>query len=339
MVMFQMSPGYAAMALVLMVVIYRALRYSRKGERDLGAIMEGVMFQLTRRLQITLQQGRAGSKSRDWRPSVIAVTRHSMDRVAHFDLLRWLCHRHGFGQFIQYIEGKLSIDSEVYSRVVGERLIRRSEASHAGVFVDSIIAPSFRTALAQAVQMPGISGLPNNTVLLEFSKNHPEEIEELIDGAMIVTPLGFNVAILRSSEVRFGYRTKIHIWLTEDDFVNAPFMILVAYIILGHPEWHNAEISIFACYPKDRMEEEYRKLNEMVVEGRLPIAPQNLTAVPFDDDTGFERNVARLSTEADLVIVGYRYADLEQDARSLLTSLPELNEVLFVSANELISIS
>jgi hypothetical protein len=52
MVMFQMSPGYAALALVVMVAIYRALRYSRKGERDLGAIMEGVMFQLSRRAPV-----------------------------------------------------------------------------------------------------------------------------------------------------------------------------------------------------------------------------------------------------------------------------------------------
>ena len=130
MMMFQMAPGYAVLALLVMFGIYGGLRYQRKGERDLSAIFEGVMFQFTRRLQIVLQKNRAGSRIRDWRPSVIAVTRHSMDRLDHFDLLRWICHRHGFGQFIQYIEGRVSVDSEVYSRVISEKLIQRTEASH-----------------------------------------------------------------------------------------------------------------------------------------------------------------------------------------------------------------
>ena len=52
--------------------------------------------------------------------------------------------------------------------------------------------------------------------------------------------------------MRFGYRANIHIWLTREDYENAPLMILLAYIILGHPEWAAAEISIFACYPPIR---------------------------------------------------------------------------------------
>ena len=57
MMMFQMAPGYAVLALLVMFGIYGGLRYQRKGERDLSAIFEGVMFQLTRRLQIVLQKG------------------------------------------------------------------------------------------------------------------------------------------------------------------------------------------------------------------------------------------------------------------------------------------
>ena len=339
MMMFQMSPGYAVLALLVMFGIYGGLRYQRKGERDLSAIFEGVMFQLTRRLQIVLQKSRAGSRIRDWRPSVIAVTRHSMDRLDHFDLLRWICHRHGFGQFIQYIEGRVSADSEVYSRVVSEKLIQRTEASQAGVFVDSIIAESFETALAQVVQLPGISGLPNNTVLLEFSRSHTDEVGEVAAGAKLATPLGFNVCILRSSEIRFGYRKRIHIWLTKDDFNNAALMILLAYIILGHPEWRQAEISIFACYPAETMEKELATLHDMITEGRLPIAEHNLTPVRFDDQPSFERACDKSSSDADLVIMGFTYSDIASDAKQFLLSHLELNEVLFVNANEQISIS
>ena len=58
--------------------------------------------------------------------------------------------------------------------------------SRAGVFVDSVIAPTFQLALAQILQMPGISGLPNNCILLEFEReNTDDEIDEVIQGARL----------------------------------------------------------------------------------------------------------------------------------------------------------
>ena len=276
---------------------------------------------------------------RDWRPSV--RRRHAplaWTAWTTFDLLRWICHRHGFGQFIQYIEGKLTVDSEVLSRLVEEKMIRRTEASHAGVFVETIVAPKFEHAVAQAVQMPGVSGLPNNTVLLEFSSHQPDEIDEIVTATQVVTPLGFNVCVLRSSELRFGYRKEIHIWLTGDDFQNAALMILLAYIIVGHPDWTGAEIKIFPCYPAESMDQELEKLNEMITQGRLPIARHNLTPVPLRDDSSIERAVEKHSSETDLAIMGFRYASLANQPRECLLCHPGLSEVLFVSANEQISI-
>ncbi|MCP5117272.1 MAG: amino acid permease, partial [bacterium] len=165
MMMFQMQPGYALFALLLMVGIYKGLRYTRKEERDLTAILQGVMFQLTRRLHIAVQRTRAGANLKDWRPSFVALTRHSASRLGHFDLLRWICHRHGFAQFIHYVEGHYSPGAEQGSREIKERLIQRSEASGAGLLVDTVVAPSYEEALAEVIQRPGVSGMPNNSVL------------------------------------------------------------------------------------------------------------------------------------------------------------------------------
>jgi hypothetical protein len=77
-----------------------------QGERGLSAMFQGAMFQLTRRLQISLQRNRVSAQVRDWRPAFVAVTRHTNHRLGHFDLLRWICHRHGFGHFIHFIEGQ-----------------------------------------------------------------------------------------------------------------------------------------------------------------------------------------------------------------------------------------
>ncbi|MXY81308.1 MAG: hypothetical protein F4Y91_04380, partial [Gemmatimonadetes bacterium] len=278
--MIQMNVLYAFIAIALMVATYFGLRRSRRGERDLTAIFQGTMFQLTRWMQITLQKNRVMKSEGGWRPSIVAVTRFGERRLGHFDLLRWISHRHGFGHFIQFFEGEYSFTEEIEARLHVGRLIERTEVSGAGIFVDSLICPSFQAALAQTLQMPGISGLPNNCVLLEFNKEHPEEIAETVQGARLATESMFNVLILRSTNYRFGYRSSIHLWVTEENMVNARLMLLLAYIIVGHREWRRAEIRLFACFDSGDGESETNKLSRLMTEGRLPISRQNVTSVP-----------------------------------------------------------
>jgi hypothetical protein len=211
--------------------------------------------------------------------------------------------------------------------------------SRSGVYVTSLVAPSYKAALAQALQLPGISGLPNNSVLFEFEQDHPEEIDEVVEGARTVAVLGFNVCILRSSDARFGFHRIIHLWLTEDDLENAPLMILLAYILLGHPVWEEAEIRLFACYPAEKMEAETEKLQELIAEGRLPISWQRVTPVPYNGERSFERAAAEQSSEADLVILGLAAEQLRRGTKDVLLSHKELRDILFVNANEKILIS
>ena len=276
--MIQMNVLYALIAVVLMVAIYYGLRRTRKGERDLTAIFQGTMFQLTRRLQIKLQQNRIQKEEGGWRPSVVAITRFGARRVGHFDLLRWISQRHGFGHFIQFFEGEYTFFTETEAQRHVEKLIQRTADSKAEVFVDALISPSFRTAVAQTLQMPGISGLPNNCVLLEFSKQESDETDETVRAARVATGARFNALILRSTQYRFGYRSSIDIWITDNGTDNARLMLLLAYIVVGHPDWKRATIRLFAYLEKGDSKREADKLSALMREGRLPISRQNVTA-------------------------------------------------------------
>ncbi len=337
--MIQMNAGYAFVSIFLMLAIYIGLRRTRKGERDLTAIFQGTMFQLTRRLQIMLQKNRVVGAAGGWRPSIVAVTRFGDSRLGHFDLLRWICHRHGFGQFIQFIPGEYSFPGEIEARVRVNKLIERTELSGAGIFVDSLICTSFQTALAQTLQMPGVSGLPNNCVLLEFDQEHPGEIDEVTQGARLAADSMFNVLVLRSTQYRFGYRSSIHLWVTEDNLANAPMMLLLAYIIVGHPEWKRAEIRLFACFDSGDAERETHRLSSLMTEGRLPISSQNVTAVSCSTGETLEHEVSRRSSEADLVIAGLTDKDFESDVvTQALKRYQGANEVLFVHSSEQVAI-
>ena len=333
--MIQMNFVYALVAIFIMVATYFGLRRSRQGERGLTAIFQGTMFQLTRRLQISLQKNRAVKSEGGWRPSIVAVTRFGERRLGHFDLLRWISHRHGFGHFIQFVQGEYSFTEEIEARLQVGRLIARTEVSGAGIFVDSLICPSFQMALAQTLQMPGISGLPNNCVLLEFDKEHPEEIKETVQGACLAEESMFNVLILRSTNYRFGYRSSIHLWVTEDNLADAPLMLMLAYIIVGHSEWKRAEIRLFACFDSEDAERETHRLSSLMTEGRLPISKQNVASVSCTTRESLEFEVSLRSSKADLVIAGLTADDIKSGkAEQTLQCYDGANDVLFVHASE-----
>lgn len=337
--MMQIGPFYALLSIVLMAITYLGLRRGHGGQRDLAAIFQGTMFQLTRWLQTTLQKSRVMASEGGWRPSIVAVTRFGERRLGHFDLLRWICHRHGFGHFIRLFSGDYSFSSEIQARIKVDGLIKRTEVSRAGIFVDSLISPTFQLALSQILQMPGISGLPNNCILLEFDRENTDEVEEVVEGARLAASSLFNVLILRSTGYRFGYRSSIHVWVTEDNLSNAPMMLLLAYIIVGHPDWKRAEIRLFVCSDSTDAEQEANKLSALMQEGRLPISMQNVTSVSYKGKASLEDEVSLRSNQADLTIVGLTSENIDSNNfEQILRSYEGSNDVLFVHSIEQILI-
>lgn len=337
--MFQISVFYAFLSIFLILAIYIGLRRGHSEQRGMIGIFQGAMFQLTRWLQTTLQKNRANFSESGWRPSIVGITQFGERRLGHFDLLRWLCQRQGFGQFIQFFPGDYSFPEEISARIHVDALIQQSEASGAGIYVDSLICPTFQLALAQVLQMPGISGLPNNSILLEFDQDHPEEIPEVQQGASLAVESLFNVLILRSTKHRFGYRSSIHVWVTDDNIANVPMMLLLAYILVGHPEWKRAKIRLFACSASWDTELDADELSTVIKEGRLPISMQNVTSVSYESEEALEQEVALRSAQADLVITGLTTDDINSpDLDYVLQRYQGVNDVLFVHSIEPIAI-
>lgn len=334
--MFQMDPLYAVVAIVLMALLYRTIRATRPEEvDDLSAIFHGVMTQLTRYLQIRLQK----SPPKDWRPSVIMITSRTFDRFSPIRMLSWLCHRYGFGTYLHFIQGKLDRETVLKSEEVLARLIEGTEETDSAIYVDTIISPSMASALAQSLQVPGVSGMENNTILSEFSPHDPPEvIEEVLETCMLASAPGMNRLVLRHGEHFFGNRRSIHVWLTWHDYRNANLMILLSYILLGHPEWEGGEISIKAAFPYSEVPQQTARLNEMITQGRLPIAKGNLQIFPTDDRSDFGELVRKHSAGADLVILGFTEERLQEKGAELFLRHPDLRDVLFVSAEETIFI-
>lgn len=336
--MFQMSPLYAVIAIVLMTLLHLGLTRYAAHDKSLTAIFQGVLFQLTRHLHMAAQKRYASAYAKDWRPSFIMVAEDTLERISALDFLRWVSHRYGFSTLIHYIPGNLSADTTNVSRRMLGRLIEMTAASRAAVFVDTVVSPTYKTALAQMAQVAGISGLENNSVLFEIEQDKPDEAAKAVESCSMIAGLDMNICVLRSSHRRFGYRRQIHVWLTQEDDRNARLMILLAFIIAGHPDWKDSEISVFASFPLEEIEKQREQLRERILSERLPISLKRLRVTPFSGDDLFESQVVRTSEEADLTMLGFNADELARDNGDVLSSFKGLHDVLFVDARQEIAL-
>ncbi|MFQ5754340.1 MAG: amino acid permease, partial [bacterium] len=199
---------------------------------------------------------------------------------------------------------------------------------------------SFKTAVAQIVQIPGISGMENNSILFEFYEDDQSDITHIIEGCQFAAIVDFNICVLRSSERHFGYKRRIDIWLTPGDYRNANLMILLAYIIMGHPEWKGCDIELFAAFEADEMDKHIKQLNQLIDQGRIPISQKNVQKIPWNQKkTSYESLVTEHSEGADLVIMGFSLDKLTQEKGEFFKHFQNIKDILFVRAGQKIVIS
>ena len=337
--MFQIHAPYAFMALVVMVLIYLGLKKVREDDTDLTDVFKGVLFKITRQLHILMQRNRSTSQSDSWRPSFIAISSNTVNRIAPYDFLRWISHYYGFGSYFHFIKGPLTKENSENAKKLLDKLISQGIAAEASIYADTIISPSFKTAVAQIIQAPGVFGMENNSILFEFRPNENGELQNIIDGCQFAATLNFSICVLRSSERHFGYRKSIHIWLTPGDYSNANLIILLAYILMGSNDWKGCEISIFAAFNEEDMTKEVNRLNMLIDRGRIPISRNNVQKMPFKKGIkAFEALVNENSQDADLVITGFSVSKSVQDNGAFFKSFENIPDLLFVHAGHKISI-
>jgi hypothetical protein len=284
---------------------------------------------MQRAFQLALQMsdGDDLEESTGWRPFVLAISPDTFMRKEGFDMVRWVAFRHGFGTYMHFIKGFLTEETQDVAKKAQQELVKRARGNRSRVHLDTIISPSYTSAIAQCIQLPGISGKGNNLFLMEYAPDHPANRDQLIDNFSLLSAAGLDLALLRSSGRKFGNKHDIHLWITPEDTKNSSLMILLAYILQGHPDWAEANISVFFLHDGENAEEE-ELLRSSIVEGRLPIAEQNIEHVSHESSS--VQTIKNKSGGADLVILGFQKADVETMKEDAFERFNGLGEVLFV---------
>ena len=329
--MFKMNWPYALLSVLIMGAIYLIVTKYRSTKEGLGKLFKGVIFQLSRQIQIFVQRANKEDQEYNWRPFVICVSEDSFVRQSAFDLLRWISHKHGFGTYIHFIKGYLNNETYQESQEVLERLIKIAEGSESRVYLDTIISPSYTSAIAQVIQLSGISGKGNNLILFEFSRNQPDHLKYAIDNYPLFEATRFDVGILNTGEKGYGFHLEIHVWITQSDFHNANLMILLAYIISGHPDWKKGVIKIFAMFPEEQIEGQREKLLNLIKTGRLPISPGNIIFIPAPASKSVREVIIDKSKDADLTIAGFSPRKIKDNTDEIV-NFGSMGNILFVNA-------
>ena len=300
----------------------------------MASIFSGVIFQISRNIQVFLQKSKSDADDA-WRPSVVSISKDSFDRFAAFDLLRWISHRIGFGTYIHHIDGYLSSETTQKAEEDQARLVKMAQISNSSVYVDTMVNPTYKSSISQALQLPGISGQENNMILFEFNKHQPEGSDEIVDNLGMAKAVNYDICILSSSDKDFGFNSEIHLWITSSDYQYANLMIYIAYIILGHPDWSKGgQIKLFAVYPEEEVQEQREKMHDMISSGRLPISANNIEIIPKAEGVTNKEVINEKSRDADLTIVGFRFEKVKHSGKETFMGYDKIGNVLFVNAQK-----
>lgn len=332
-VMFKINMPYAIAAIVMMTLLYIYINSYHKTRKGLVSIFANVIFQVNRNLQIYLQKESSAKTYAEWRPSAICISKYSFERDHAFRLLNWISYKYGFGTYLHRIEGYYSKSSYEQSKKELARLINNRNKNNS-VYIDTIISPSYTSAIAQAIQIPGIAGMENNMVIFEFDKEKTEELREIIDNFNLVNAGNFDVCILASSGKPVHYRNGIHVWIKTIDEKNSNLMILLSFIILGHPDWRKANIKIFDVCMEEDYDQVQKNMNDLVISGRLPITTQNIEIIVQKKDVSPKTIINEYSADAALTLIGFHEESINHIEDKLFEGYPNLGNILFVNSHD-----
>lgn len=330
--MFKMNMTYAVVSLVFMVVIYIYISKYNTSRGGIIKLFKGVLFQLSRQLQIFVRKKEYNSADDHWRPFAICISDVTLQKRDAFDFMRWISHKYGFGTHMHFIEGYLNKESHLKSQKTLNKLLRLAEGSKSKVYLDTIISPSYTSAIAQVIQLASISGKGHNLIVLEYERNQTEKLEQIISNHHLLTATDLDVCILSSTYRSFGYNKEIHIWISSDDYQDSNLEILIGYILLGHENWKDATIKIFSIYQKGAIESEKERLLNLIQEGRLPISPSNINLIEKEGTHDFKSIINEHSASADFTMIGFDEKVLEKEGTSYFEGYNKLGNILFVNS-------
>jgi hypothetical protein len=116
-------------------------------------------------------------------------------------------------------------------------------------------------------------------------------------------------------------------------------MILLSFIILGHPDWKKSGIKIFQLYKADELIEKQEQIQQLILTGRLPITEKNLEWIEDKPGIKIKSLVNEKSTEAGLTLIGFHMGRVKHDGKMVFQGYEIHGNILFLNSHRQIEIN
>ncbi len=327
-VMFKISTVYALLSFTAIALIYVYVNYYNKNRRGFASIFTNSIFQLNRNLQLFIQK--KSDTHKEWRPSIICISKASFKRDKSLHLLNWISYKYGFGTYLHQIVGYYSKNTVQQGREELKKLFELINGMENHIYIDTIISPSNTSAIAQAIQIPGIAGMENNMILFEYDKENPDNLEDIVDNFALVRSGDFDICVLASSDKTIQFKNGIHVWINPFDTENDNLMILLSFIILAHPDWKKGKIQIYNICRPDEVDKTKNLMKELVYSGRLPISDKNIKLIIQEPGISTKKIINEHSAIAGLTLIGIREELIKHEKHKVFEGYDDIGTALFV---------
>ncbi|MFV0345768.1 MAG: hypothetical protein ACK5IQ_05910 [Bacteroidales bacterium] len=339
-VMFKLSTLYAIAACIFIWLVHYAMSIYHKDRRGMADLFKSAFFQLNRRLQVKIQHHRKTGTKDDWRPSVICMSPNTFSLNKPMQLVDWISYKYGFGSYVHYINDIFSKKSKHEADMILKNMLLMQKKKYNHLHIDTMIAPSYTSAIAQVIQMTGISGMNNNMFLLEIAKNKelidalPSNLDGIVKDLDLIKVAELDIAIFLHSKDEL-IPNYIDIWLDTNSESNANLMIMMAYIISSHPRWKKTQLRIFQIYnAADGGIKEIENLKNFVQKGRIAISLKNIKLVSKADGKNDIETIAQYSGQSAMAILGISDKDMTNNLEQTVNKYKVLNaDVLLINSS------
>lgn len=169
-------------------------------------------------------------------------------------------------------------------------------------------------------------------LILEYDKENPDGLVDIIDNFKLINSGNFDVCILASTRKPIIYKNGIHVWIKTTDVDNANLMIILSFILLGHPDWKKSDIKIFDICKKSEIAEVEKQMNELTENGRLPITSKNIKILVEEEGKSYKSIINSHSANAGLTITGFHAGNIKHSDTITFEGYDNLGNVLFVNS-------
>jgi hypothetical protein len=174
--------------------------------------------------------------------------------------------------------------------------------------------------------------MENNMVVFEYDKENPENLGEIIENIRLIKAGDFDICLLASAAKEMNYSKGIHVWIDFSEPENASLLILLSFIISGHPDWKKSFIKVFSTCKPGQSGETRIALSDLISSGRLPITENNIEIIEVSPGSSVKSLINERSATAALVMTGFTPEMLKHNGETILSGYDETGTVLFVDS-------